>query len=144
MSLPASPGDLPVAFATAWAARDASALAALFAEDADFVNVVGIWWEDRAAIEKAHAYGLRTIFADSRLQVGRVKVRMLGKDHAVVQARLILTGQTAPDGGPAGTRRTILAFVAKRTADGWQAVAAQNTDIVPGAETHLAPADYRG
>ncbi|MHA6325751.1 hypothetical protein [Roseivivax sp. CAU 1753] len=29
------------------------------------------------------------------------------------------------------------AWATRRGAAGWQAVAAQNTDIVPGAETHL-------
>ena len=95
------PADMPRAFATAWMARDATALAALFAEDADFVNVVGIWWEDRAAIRKAHHYGLTTFFRASRLTVGRVKLRDLGTS-AVVHARMILSGQIAPDGTEAG------------------------------------------
>ena len=144
----AAPGHFPAAFAAAWAARDADALAALFARDADFVNVVGIWWEDRAAIRNAHAYGLTTFFAQSRLTVGRVKLRRLG-NIAIVNARLILTGQTAPDGTPAGPRTTIATAVLEETPQGWLCVAFQNTDIVPGAESRvatdqgLAPADYR-
>ncbi len=129
---------MPAAFAAAWAARDAGALAALFAEDADFVNVVGIWWEDRAAIERAHAYGLATFFAESRLSVGRVKTRRLAAEVAIVQARFRLTGQRAPDGSTAGPRSTILTFVLARRGPGWLCVAAQNTDVVPGAETHVA------
>ena len=145
-----SPEEVPRAFVRAWMARDAAALAALFAPDADFVNVVGLWWEDRAAIEAAHDYGLRVIFAQSRLTLGRVKCRMLGEAAAVVQARMRLTGQSAPPGGTApGPRATILTFVCERGPRGWLCVAAQNTDIVPGAETHAAgddglrPMDYR-
>lgn len=144
----ARPEDFPHRFAEAWAARDAAALAALFAGDADFVNVVGLWWEDRAAIERAHHYGLTRIFAQSRLSVGRVKLRDLG-DTAVVHARLSLSGQTAPDGSPAQPRRTILTAVLERRDEGWLCVAAQNTDVVPGAESQVAtreglrPADYR-
>jgi uncharacterized protein (TIGR02246 family) len=142
------PEDMPRAFAAAWAARDADALAALFAQDADFVNVVGLWWEDRDAIRKAHHYGLSTFFRASRLTVGRVKVRDLG-ETAVVHARMVLTGQLAPDGTEAGTRHTILSFVMARQAEGWLCVSAQNTDIVPGRETFerkgeaLIPRDYR-
>lgn len=148
MSL-AAPEDLPKAFRVAWMARDAAALAALFAEDADFVNVVGIWWEDRAAIEAAHHYGLTTFFRDSRLSVGRVKVRRIGTEAAVVHARMILSGQIGTDGEVAGTRHTILTGVMERRNGGWLCVAAQNTDIVPGAETQervgdgLTPRDYR-
>ena len=149
MPLPA-PDEMPRAFAAAWMARDADALAALFAEDADFVNVVGLWWEDRAAIRTAHHYGLTTFFRDSRLSVGRVKLRALGPDAAVVHARMILIGQRAPDGAEAGARHTILSFVMERGEAGWLCVSAQNTDIVPGRETHerkgddLIPRDYRG
>jgi uncharacterized protein (TIGR02246 family) len=147
--LPQNPEDIPRAFARAWMDRDAGALAALFVEDADFVNVVGIWWEDRAAIEGAHRYGLESFFAQSRLSVGRIKTRALGAEAAVVHARLRLTGQRRPDGTEAGPRSTILVLVAERTPAGWRVVAAQNTDIVPGAESFVAsgegrpPRDYR-
>lgn len=129
-------------------ARDAKALAALFAEDAEFVNVVGLWWHDRPAIERAHDYALRSFFADTTQKPGAVRVKRLGDAVAVVQCRFTLTGQRLPDGGHAGPRRTILTFVAQRGDDGWQVAAAQNTDVVEGAETlantgTLRPADYR-
>lgn len=144
-----TPADMPLAFAAAWRTRDAGALSRLFAEDADFVNVVGLWWEDRKAIRKAHHYGLTTFFRASRLTVGRVKLRALGTDAAVVHARMILTGQLAPDGAEAGARHTILSFVMVRGEAGWLCVSAQNTDIVPGRETFertgatLVPRVYR-
>lgn len=148
-ALPQSPGEIPAAFVAAWAARDAGALAALFAPDADFVNVVGIWWEDRAAIEAAHDYALTRFFAQSRLVLGRVKTRRIGEGVAVIHARMRLSGQLTPDGAEAPARSTILSFVAEKTARGWRVFSAQNTDIVPGAETQLAsatglrPQDYR-
>jgi uncharacterized protein (TIGR02246 family) len=130
--------------------RDADAIAGLFVDDADFVNVVGIWWEHREAIRAAHHYGLTTFFRDSRLTVGRVKLRRIGADAAVVHARMTLTGQRAPDGTTAGRRTTILSFVmVRQDAGGWLCVSAQNTDIVPGRETFarqgddLIPRDYR-
>ena len=144
-----APERMPGAFAEAWMARDAGALAALFAPDADFVNVTGIWWEDRAAIEAAHRYGLTTFFRASTLTPGRVKLRRIGDEAAVVHARMRLTGQIAPDGGEGGPRSTVMVFVMERQDGGWTCVAAQNTDILPGAETHLnadgrlVPRDYR-
>ncbi|MBB5516071.1 uncharacterized protein (TIGR02246 family) [Rubricella aquisinus] len=131
-----TPGDAPHLFVAAWMARDAAALAALFAEDADFVNVTGLWWHDRQAIEKAHHYGLTTFFRDSTLRVGRVNIRDLG-DVAVVQSRMHLSGQIAPDGSTAGDRQNLFTFVLHRQPGGWLIVTAQNTDIAPGKETHL-------
>ena len=131
------PSDMPHAFRTAWMARDAKALAALFAPDADFVNVTGLWWRDRAAIRTAHHYGLTTFFAGTTLRVGRVEIRDLG-DTALVHARLTLIGQRDTDGSTLDPRQTLMLFVLARTPQGWHCVAAQNTDIVPGAETMAA------
>lgn len=147
-ALPATPEDFPRAFAAAWMARDAEALAALFAPDADFVNVAGLWWEDRGAIRAAHHRALTGYFAASRLVTGRTKVRALGPGLAAVHQRFLLTGQRLPDGTEGGRRTTVILFVIRDTGAGWQGVVAQNTDVATGAETMaagplgLAPARY--
>lgn len=131
------PADFPKAFSEAWHSREGHRIGALFTEDADFVNVTGLWWRDRDAISKAHDYALKSFFSETTLKPGVTRTRQLGPDHAIVHCRFTLTGQKAPDGSTARDRQTILIFVLQRTADGWQAVAAQNTDVVPGKETHL-------
>ncbi|MDQ2670689.1 MAG: SgcJ/EcaC family oxidoreductase, partial [Gemmatimonadota bacterium] len=109
------PGRIPAAFAAAWNARDADALAALFDEDAEFVNVVGLWWHDREAIRRAHAYGLTRIFAHSTLRIGATRVKFLGTEVAVVHARMYLEGQSpVPEVSSPGPRMNIFTFVAHR------------------------------
>lgn len=54
------PEDVVQRWEDAWNNADAEALAGLFAEDADFVNVVGLWWHDRERIREAHAYEEQT------------------------------------------------------------------------------------
>ena len=149
MGLPERPEEIPDAFASAWARRDAKALASLFAEDADFVNVVGLWWRSRSDIERAHHYGLTTFFKDSKLSARRVETKLIGDAAATVHVRWRLRGQTSPIGEILEDRFSVMVFVAERRADGWVVVSAHNTDIVPGAETlaasgdRLEPADYR-
>lgn len=138
------PEHVPRVFVEAWNRRDPETLAAIFDEDAEFVNVVGLWWHDRTAIERAHAYGLTRIFDQSTLKLGRVKVKRLSEDIAVVHARMRLRGQT-----PVGeverpqARTTIFSFVVHRTPEGWRCASAQNTDVVPGAETNVIDASGR-
>jgi uncharacterized protein (TIGR02246 family) len=143
-----TPEAFPAAFIAAWQTRQGNAIAALFTEDADFVNVTGLWWHGRAAMAKPHDYALNSFFAQSSLRAGRTTVRRLGPDVAIVRFRITLSGQIAPDGSLAGDRQTILTAVLQRDENGWLAVSAQNTDVVPGMETHvnsgtLRPADYR-
>ncbi|MFO7846307.1 MAG: SgcJ/EcaC family oxidoreductase [Balneolaceae bacterium] len=146
-----SPKDIPARFTEAWNERDARKLAAIFDEDAEFVNVVGIWWHTREEIYKAHDYGLRVIFNNSTLKQGRTKVKYLAEDIAVVHTRFRLTGQTPLKDAQPKTRQTIFSFVVHRV-DGessWSCASAHNTDIIPGKETHLmkdgeiAAVDYR-
>jgi uncharacterized protein (TIGR02246 family) len=69
------PGRIAQLWIDAWNDRDADRLAALFAEDAEFVNVTGLWWHDREAIRKAHAYGLDTIFSESTISLLEKRVK---------------------------------------------------------------------
>ena len=54
-ALAGPPDTVPSLFVEAWNRRDPGALASLFDEDAEFVNVTGLWWHDRASIRTAHA-----------------------------------------------------------------------------------------
>jgi uncharacterized protein (TIGR02246 family) len=107
--------------------------AALFSEDANFVNVVGMWWKDRAEIEAVHRATHNTMFRDSRLEGVAASVVELSPGLASVHYRWTLTGASAPDGSPAGTREGILLLVVRKEHLGWRIKVAQNTDIVPGA-----------
>ncbi|MBE7515051.1 MAG: SgcJ/EcaC family oxidoreductase [Chloracidobacterium sp.] len=143
------PEDIPRLFVENWNNRRADLLAELFEEEADFVNVVGFWWEDRRSIFKAHDYGLKVIFKDSTLRSGRIKTKLLADDVAVLHVRMTLAGQT-PIEKDAGIRQTVFTFVVRKRDGFWLCASAQNTDIVAGAETYirsesgdLRPADYR-
>ncbi len=88
------PEQIPSLFGEAWNGRDPDSLASLFENDAEFVNVTGLWWHDRASIRKAHAYGLERIFNESKLSIDETRVKQLSHDVAVVHARMTLSGQT--------------------------------------------------
>lgn len=138
------PESIPAVFVEAWNRRDADGIAALFDDDAEFVNVTGLWWHDREAIRRAHAYGLERIFNRSTLRLGAVRVKRLADDVAVVHARMTLSGQTAAgDVARPGTRTNIFSFVVHRTPDGWRCASAHNTDVVPGMETNVVDDEGR-
>lgn len=143
------PQDVLGLFAQAWADRDAGALADLFVEDAEFVNVVGLWWHNRADIQTAHAYGFEVIFGHSRLSFVQERSRMIGHSAAVVHGKWMITGQMTASGEAAGTRYGIFTFVLERGEGGWKVVAAHNTDVINGAESiavidgSSTPSDYR-
>ena len=73
------------AFADCWNRHDAKALAGLFAPDAEFVNVVGLWWHGREAIEKAHEFTHATLFRNSTLTIADVSVRLPVENVAIAR-----------------------------------------------------------
>ncbi|EMR01679.1 YybH family protein [Cesiribacter andamanensis] len=131
------PESIPKVFTQAWNQCDAQTLASLFDEDAEFINVTGLWWHSRASIERAHAYGFSTIFTHSTLTLLKTKVRYLSPAIAVVHARVKLTGQSPiEDILQPGERRTLFTFVVHKLGEHWSCVSAHNTDI-SYRETHV-------
>lgn len=122
--------------ADAWNRHDAKAWVAAFADDADFVNVLGMQFHGRAEIERRHAELFASIFARSRVVVTTRKVRLLGKSAAVAETDYELRdydrlppGMTATDAD--GTLRTRLKYVWEHGPESWRIVSAQNTAVLP-------------
>jgi uncharacterized protein (TIGR02246 family) len=124
-----SPEDIPALFARAWNDHDTDALAALFDEDAEFVNVTGLRWHDRESIRKAHAQ--RRDRAADRLTpaAGETKVKLLSPEVAVVHARMTRSGDEPS--GTAGPRATIVSFVVHKAGNRWLCASVHNTDVSP-------------
>ena len=122
-------------FAEAWNRHDMTAFGQLFAVDAEFVNVVGIWWKGRDVIQGAHEFTHSTMFKNSRLTLEATEVRFPVKGIAIARSKWLLEGHVTPDGAALPPRRGILLNVLVQSADGWKIIDSQNTDIVDGAIT---------
>jgi uncharacterized protein (TIGR02246 family) len=120
------------AFAEAWNLHDMAAFSELFAVDAEFVNVVGIWWKGRAEIKAAHEHTHSTIFKHSRLTILEVHVRFPVPQIAIARSKWRLENHVGPDGGPLPPRNGILVNVLAFQGGRWLITDAQNTDIVEG------------
>ncbi|MGA9851312.1 MAG: SgcJ/EcaC family oxidoreductase [Gammaproteobacteria bacterium] len=127
------------AFCDAWNHHDMDAFAALFAEDAEFVNVVGLWWKGRGEIKRAHVATHITMFKNSRLAITGVTVRFVKLDVAVARATWELTGHLGSSGEALPKRRGVLMNLVVRADSEWKILDAQNTDIMEGM---LAPPQH--
>ena len=120
-------------FESTWNRHDMTSFANLFAEDADFVNVMGARWVGRTAIQEAHAASHASFFRNSQLTFGDTSIRFIKPDVAVARSHWRLTGHTTPTGEPATPRQGILTNVLVRSRGDWHIVVSQNTDVVvPG------------
>jgi len=67
-----------------WNRYDSNAFASVFAEDADFIHILGGHYVGREAVDKAHRTIWDTIYKGSNVKMDVHKVRPLGNDVAVV------------------------------------------------------------
>ena len=137
------PADIAWLYAEAFNARDLSTITELFAEDADFVNAVGLVWRDRASIVRAHERALETRYAGARAAVEEVLERPVGDGARVVVARWRLDARPEGSGPPAAGRTLYTTLVLERGEAGWRIVTAHSTELVPpdtGRDEAVVPA----
>jgi uncharacterized protein (TIGR02246 family) len=120
------------AFAATWNRHDMVAFADLFAPDAEFVNVVGIWWKGRESIRNAHEFTHSSMFKHSRLSILSTEVRFPVEEVAIARSRWTLEGHASPDGAALPQRSGILLNLLRRSSRSWEIIDSQNTDIVEG------------
>ena len=117
------------AFIDSWNRHDMKSLAALFAEDADFVDVFGNWFKDRMAIEIALTQRHATVFQNSRFTEKNVAVRFRRPDLAIGHATIELSGAVDRQGQQLTAGLGLITFVIEKVDGGWHIIALQNTAI---------------
>jgi uncharacterized protein (TIGR02246 family) len=117
-------------FNEAWNRHDAHALAALFAEDADFTNVRGEHAGGRKAIEDMHApLFAGFLFKDSHLSCELRSVRFLKPDIAVADIDWEMTGAGGPGGVVRPPRKGLLDWVLTGAGGNWLIVVMHNMEL---------------
>jgi uncharacterized protein (TIGR02246 family) len=103
-------------FDEAFNRHDAAAASALFTDDAEFVNVAGMWWCGRAEIRRGSAFVLANIFQNTRLQTDAVSVRFPTRDTAAAVVTQHTVGVfVVPDGTRvASTNNRLTYFLVKK------------------------------
>jgi uncharacterized protein (TIGR02246 family) len=125
------PEDVVAALTDAWNRHDTDAFSSFMADDVQFVNVLGMWWKDRAETVARHKELHASIFKQSRLTGEVASVKYLRPDVALVHVTWDMVGHAAFDGSPGKPRKGVLSFVLVKDGGGWLVKAAHNTDTVP-------------
>ena len=109
--------ELPRIHCDAWNKRDAHALAAMFADDGEFVTVATVYLHGRADYETFHARLLEGRFRDSIFTPLQTTVRFLRPDIGVVHWSWNLRGDMNPDGTPRPQPFGLMTIVAEERSD---------------------------
>ena len=120
-------------FDQAFNRHDADAVAALFTDDAEFINVAGMWWRGKAEIRRGTAFVLANIFQNTTIQTDSVSVRFPTRDTAIaVIAQHTVGSFVLPDGTRIASTNNRLTYFLVNAAGRWLITGGQNTEIRPG------------
>lgn len=119
-------------FAQGWNLHDVKIFSQVFAEDADFTNVMGMSRHGREAIEEIHEPGFKGIWANSTLIITKSKTRIITNEVAAVDAWWDLIGSRKADGSPGLPRTGLLNFIMVKDEMEWRILVMHNMDL-PGS-----------
>src|SRR5215203_487152 len=113
----------------AWNLHDIKALAALVAEDVDFITVGGAWQKNRKEFAAFHTQRHEMQFKESIWTTKKTTVEFIKSDVAVAHVEWGIVGDKDPDGTPRPPRRGIFTWVLEKRKGAWTIIASQNTNI---------------
>ena len=127
-----------IAFQEAWNHHDMKAMANVFTEDADLINVVGTRWQGKANIVKALGVFHREMFKNEQIHFDEITIRSVSPTVAVAVAIQISSGEMSlPEGhgrkvAPTGSQ--LDTFVVVKREEVWKVAHGQNTTVNADAQ----------
>lgn len=120
---------------SAWEHADANRWASHYAQDADFVNILGMYMADTKAMHARHHEIFTGVFNGSR-HVGTLRrLRFIDASVAIADVDVEVTEFKALPPGVVptspGSLRTRMKHILTKSGDGWKIVATQNTAVAP-------------
>ncbi len=110
----------------AWKSGDGNAFAAQFTDDADFINLLGMYVQGRAPIAQLHDKIFKGPYANSTVRFDPQQARMLSAEMILV----IAASQVDIPAGPVkGIVRTVATVLLQRVSSAWKIALFHNTRV---------------
>jgi len=116
--------DMVAKLEAAWNSADVTAWSNLFADDVDFIHILGVHYTGREAVATGHRIIWDTIYKGSIVNYAVEKIRPAGADEAVV---FVLGEMTFFDNGIERHIKARPTMTVQRMDEGWRIAVFQNT-----------------
>ena len=112
-----------------WNTHDMDLYAKLLTDDCQWVNVVGMHWNGKPSVVKAHVAFHKSIFKDVEYVTESACIREIAPKVAIAVLTVRMEGYTTPDGQKIPEGQTRLTLTVRETKGSWLIAQAQNTPI---------------
>lgn len=119
--------------------RHEAPLPSAFTEDADFVNVYGMWRRGPAEIEARQKERMDTVLKEAQIKLLDLSIRFIRPDVAIVHQTHEMTGMLGADGKTMPPHRELGIRVLVKEQGKWLTTAFHNTIVRPAALPTRAP-----
>jgi uncharacterized protein (TIGR02246 family) len=117
-----------------WNHHDMKAYVADMTPDVEWINVVGMRWQGRDEVYRAHQTYHQTIFKNRNLQPWKlVSIRAITPDVAIATTSGDADGYTTPDGRARPPSTSMLTYVLVHRDGRWLIAEGHNTTVDPQA-----------
>jgi hypothetical protein len=113
----------------AWNTHDMDLYATLIDEHCQWVNVVGMWWNGKSQVVRAHAAFHQSIFKNVSFTGQEASLRALGPDLVQAVYTMKMGEYSTPDGKKIPSQLNRQTLVLKRHGGKWLILSGQNTVI---------------
>lgn len=120
----------------AWNAHDMKAFGKLLREDAEWINIVGMHWRGRAAVEGAHAAFHATMFKNHRIKTDDIHIRSLSNNIVIAVVTTTNDAFTTPGGQVMSKAQNRQSYVLTKEPTGWMIVHCENVRVDADAVQH--------
>jgi uncharacterized protein (TIGR02246 family) len=121
---------IPQTFVDAWNTHDAGSIAALLADDADFVSVGAVWLHGRSDVATFNERMMTGRFSETQMKLLGTRVSFLSPDIAVIHWAWQMQGDRNSDNTLKPPRYGIMQMVVKQGSGGWLVESAENTPAI--------------
>lgn len=122
------------AWETSWNKHDMNEMATLLTEDAEWINVVGMWWRGRADVRQAHVVYHDTVFKETPYHAQAVTVRFVTPDAAIASVKWKKGSFVAPNGVTYPEAEDMMSMLWVRQTGNWLIALGHNTTIDPNVQ----------
>jgi uncharacterized protein (TIGR02246 family) len=128
--------QVATAYEEAWNKHDMGAMAALFTDDVEWVNIVGMWWRGLSEVKRGHKWVHEALFKNTPIHIDSCSVRLVSPGAAISIVTWSKGSFVTPDSKlmPEGKDRMSL-FLVKRGGR-WLIASGHNTTIDAGAQQY--------
>ncbi len=116
-------------FESGWNRHDMDVMFQAFTPDAEFVNIVGMFWRGLPDVRRAHQMMHSSYFKNTPNHIEDLQVRLLSADAAIAVVRWKKGAFTPPDGVLRTESRDMMSMFLVKQGARWLIAGAHNTPI---------------